>query len=304
MAHLNIGLIGLGRMGLSIAYRAVQAGFMVTGFDFNKQACAEAENLGVRIATDVVAVAGQSDIIWLMVPAGSIVDAVLDELFPVLDPQKIVIDGGNSNFNDSIRRAKKLSEKQFSFLDCGTSGGLHGREIGFSLMVGGNEDAFNKAEPFFKAIAAPKGYGYMGRSGAGHYVKMVHNGIEYALLQAYAEGFHLLKEGQYKELDLEKISGVWAHGSIIRSWIVDLAQEIFAKDQKFDDISGAIGSHGTGQWTLDEAERCNIPVDMIKKSLEIREWSQRSSGNYATKIVAMLRKAFGGHAVISLSKKK
>lgn len=304
MAHLNIGLIGLGRMGLAIAYRAVQAGFTVTGFDFNKQASVEAENLGVRIAIDVALMAQQSDIIWLMVPAGPIVDTVLDELIPVLDAKKIVIDGGNSNFNDSVRRAKKLAENQIDFLDCGTSGGLHGRDIGFSLMVGGNESAYQKAEPFFKAIAAPQGYGYMGPSGAGHYVKMVHNGIEYALLQAYAEGFHLLKEGQYNNLDLEKISGVWAHGSIIRSWIVDLAQGIFAKDQKFDDISGAIGSHGTGKWTLDEAERCNIPVDMIKKSLEIREWSQKSGGNYATKIVAMFRNAFGGHAVVSLSEKE
>ncbi len=170
-------------------------------------------------------------------------------------------------------------------------------------MIGGDEKIFNYLEPLFKALAAPKGYGYMGDSGAGHYVKMVHNGIEYALLQAYAEGFHLLKNGSYKDLDLEKITGVWDHGSIIRSWILHLAHDIFKKDQQLKDVVGIIQESGMGQWTVDEAHEKKIPVKLIEDALTIRAWSRETGGDYATKVVALLRHAFGGHAITKRKKK-
>jgi 6-phosphogluconate dehydrogenase len=238
-----------------------------------------------------------------MVPAGDPVDAVIAELIEVAKPGDIIIDGGNSNFNDSIRLYNTLKLKQLNVIDCGTSGGVHGKDLGFSLMIGGDKDIFEKLEPIFKAISAPGGYEYMGPAGAGHYVKMVHNGIEYALLQAYAEGFDLLKNGKYKDLDLAKVSEVWNRGSIIRSWILNLAHNVFVQDQDLKNISGEIGENKTGQWTLDEAKKCGVSVDLIEKSLQIRAWSRQTGGNYGTKVVAMLRNQFGGHSFKRLSAK-
>lgn len=299
MAIMNIGLIGLGRMGQSIAYRLVKAGYHVVGFDLNKQLVQQAVQRGVSAANSVAEVAQQCRIIWLMVPVGSPVDVVIAELTSHLQQGDIIVDGGNSKFTDSKRRAAQLKTEGIYFIDCGTSGGLGGREIGFSLMVGGDKDAYQKIEPLLSAIAMPHGYGYMGPSGAGHYVKMVHNGIEYGILQAYAEGYHLLKDGSYKNLDLELISGVWSHGSVIRSWINDLAHEIYEEHLNFDEISGEIAEGGTGLWTLEEAESNNIPMPVLKEALSVRAWSRKSGGNYATKLVALLRKKFGGHAVVS-----
>jgi 6-phosphogluconate dehydrogenase len=183
------------------------------------------------------------------------------------------------------------------FIDCGTSGGIHGKDFGFSLMIGGDHTAFIAAEPIFKALAMDQGYAHLGPSGAGHYVKMVHNGIEYALLQAYAEGFHVLKNGSYDNFDLEKICSVWNSGSIVRSWIVELARQVFEKDQTFTNVSGHIFENKTGQWMIEEARERNIPVKTIMQSLDIRAWSRATGGNYATKIVAMLRQQFGGHPI-------
>ena len=294
---MKIGLIGLGRMGNAIAYRLLKYGHEVWGFDSDEKNLKRASNDGVKTVTKLEDLTNSVNIFWLMVPAGEIVDHVINDLVPNLKQGDIIIDGGNSNFKDSVRRYNSLKSQNIEFIDCGTSGGLHGRDIGFSLMIGGDKKVFDKLEPIFKAIAAPQGYAYMGSSGAGHYVKMIHNGIEYALLQSYAEGFHLLKDGKYKDLDLEKISDVWNHGSIIRSWILELAQNVFAQDQNLTEISGKIGENKTGRWTLDEAKEQNVPVDLIERSLEIRANSRQDGGNYATKVVAMLRNQFGGHAV-------
>lgn len=303
MEILTLGIIGLGRMGMAIAQRAHKAGFKVFGYDTNQELCAQAHNLGITITESSKNLAQSVNIVWLMVPAGSIVDTVIEDIGPACRPQTIIVDGGNSNYKDTIRRARLLEERAIDYIDCGTSGGLHGETVGFSLMVGGKEKAYKKLEPLFRAIAAPEGFAYMGPPGAGHYVKMVHNGIEYALLQAYAEGCHLLKEGHYPNLDLESIAKVWKNGSVIRSWIVELLEEIFHEDQELKDISGAIGENLTGRWTSDEAHDRNIPIKLIDDSLAIRAWSRETGGNYGTKVVAMLRKKFGGHALEKFTKK-
>jgi len=295
---MKIGLIGLGLMGNAIAYRLLQYGHEVLGFDSDAKNLKLASDVGVKTVAKLQDLTEYVNIFWLMVPAGDIVDSVINDLLPHLKQGDIIIDGGNSNFKDTVCRHQNLISKKISYIDCGTSGGLHGRDIGFSLMIGGDKKVFESLEPIFKSIAAPQGYAYMGPSGSGHYVKMIHNGIEYALLQSYAEGFHLLKDGKYKDLDLEKISDVWNHGSIIRSWILELAQNIFAQDQNLTDISGQIGENKTGRWTLDEAQEQNVPVDLIERSLEIRANSRQDGGNYATKVVAMLRNQFGGHAIV------
>lgn len=300
---MKICIIGLGRMGLSIAHRLLAAGHSVIGYDPSETSQKTAQELGVTIIKSLEAAAQQSSIFWLMLPAGEIIDTTLETLQSLVKPCSIFIDGGNSNFHDTMRRNEMLSKQNLHFIDCGTSGGLHGRDTGFSLMIGGDKNIFNKIEDIFKAVASPEGYAYLGPSGAGHYVKMVHNGIEYALLQSYAEGLNVLKNGAYKNLDLASVTKVWENGSIIRSWINALLQDILKKDQNLTEISGAIDENKTGRWTLDEAEKHNIPVDLIKKSLEIRTWSRETGGNYATKIVAMLRNAFGGHTLHKEEKK-
>lgn len=297
---MTIGMIGLGRMGLSIAERLHNAGYDVIGFDFSPEASVQAKNIGIDIVDSVIHVIQKARVIWLMVPQGKPVDDILETCNSYFQAGDIIIDGGNSNFHDSIRRYKELEKLHVSLLDCGTSGGLHGRDLGYCLMVGGDQEVYEKLTPVFKIIAAPDGCAYMGPSGSGHYVKMVHNGIEYALLQAYAEGFHMLHDGEFKNLDLEKISNVWQHGSIIRSWILELAHDVFTQDQDFKNISGAIGENATGQWTVDEAKKQQIPVDMIERALALRALSRQSGGNYATKLVALLRKQFGGHPVTKI----
>ncbi len=291
---MNIGVIGLGRMGNAIAYRLVKAGFKVYGFDVDQNMCNQAQAVGVEIINSVQQMPAHVELLWLMVPAGNLVDQTIEQLEPHCTSNHTIVDGGNSHFLDSVRRAEKLAQKDIAYLDVGTSGGLLGREKGFSLMIGGPKDSYEKHKAVFAALAWPDGYEYLGPSGAGHYVKMVHNGIEYALLQAYAEGFDLLKHGKY-DLDLAKVSSLWMNGSVIRSWIVDLAHNVFMKDQNFDHISGKIGGGQTGQWTLAEAHEQKIPVPLIEESLRIREQSQKTGGDYATKLVALLRNQFGGH---------
>jgi len=294
---MNIGVVGLGRMGAAIAERAVEGGFAVMGFDPNEETLKAAVELGVTPADDLSNMAEHCEVIWLMVPAGDVVDDVLRSLDPFLRNGVIVIDGGNSHFPDTVRRHKQLADKNIRYVDCGVSGGIKGREIGFSIMVGGDQEAFTTIEPLLKALAAPDGYSYLGPSGAGHYVKMVHNGIEYALLQSYAEGLHVLHDGKYRDLDLAAVTKVWQNGSVIRSWIVDLLHEIVSEDPSLTDISGHIEENKTGRWTLVEAEEQHVPTKLIEDALNIRSWSRETGGNYGTKLVAMLRNKFGGHAV-------
>lgn len=296
---MKVGIVGLGRMGNAIAQRAVDGGHEVIGFDPSHQAQVAALKVGVTLASTLEEVARQTRVIWLMVPVGDPVDRAIKELLPHLKGGDIIIDGGNSFYKDSIERAQALALQDIIFLDCGTSGGLGGRLTGFCLMLGGDKVAYTKVHSLLTAIAAPGGLGHFGSSGAGHYVKMVHNGIEYALLQAYAEGFHIIKDGHYKDeaIDLEEVSRVWNHGSVIRSWILGLANEVFKEDQELENVVGEIAEGGTGRWTVDEARQHTIPVPQIESSLNVREWSRKTGGNYTTKVVAMLRNKFGGHNV-------
>lgn len=300
---MKIGVIGLGRMGESIVYRLCKNQHTVVAYDPNSKARTAVKKFGAHPVDSILELIEQVSIIWLMIPE-SVVDDVVDEVLLNAKPNTIIIDGGNSYFKNTIKRAQHCAKKKIHFLDCGTSGGLHGRTVGFSLMIGGDEQAYKKIKPIFKALAAPKGFDYMGPTGSGHYVKMIHNGVEYVLLQAYADGFNLLKHGHYADLDLEKITKVWQNGSIIRSWIVDLAATIFEQDQDFETISGAIGENKTGQWTLEEAVQAKVQSLLLEDTLKIRQWSRETGGDYSTKVVSLLRNAFGGHAVTTLEKKE
>lgn len=294
----RIGLVGLGRMGLGLTQRWLSKGFTVVGYDLFVTATIQHDSFSQ--VKELEQLVSNSDVIWLMIPAGDPVKTIVNELVLLCKAGAVVIDGGNSFFKDSVAAAQILQEKNINFLDCGVSGGLYGIEHGFSLMIGGQQKVFFEYEDIFKAVAAPYGYCYIGPSGSGHYVKMVHNGIEYALLQAYAEGFNLLKHGQYKDLDLAAISKVWQHGAIIDSFILKLVHEVLSEDQTFANISGKVAESGTGRWTVEEAREQSIPVKLIEDALTIRIESQISGGNYATKLVALLRNKFGGHAVEQL----
>ena len=301
---MNIGVVGLGRMGGAIVSRLVKGGHHVIGYDPSEKTRVQIELLGATTVSSLTALAKQVRTIWLMIPAGDLIDEVIDELKPDLRAGDIIIDGGNSFFEHSINRHNDLAAIQVGYLDCGTSGGLAGETIGFSLMLGGDEAVYNKIMPLLTSVATPNGFAYMGPPGSGHYVKMVHNGIEYALLQSYAEGFHLLKEGHYPHLDLAKIANIWSHGSIIRSWILELTKNILSRDQELTNISGEIGENLTGRWTLDEAKKQDVPVNLIEEALAIRTISRQTGGNYGTKLVALMRHEFGGHHLAKINEEK
>lgn len=301
---MNVGVIGLGKMGNAIAYRLAQAGHAVYGFDPYEEAKLEAEKAGVNVLASIGDVAQNARVIWLLVPAGEVVDNAIAEMLPHLQEGDIIIDAGNSKYTDSIRRAEKLHAQNIIFLDCGTSGGVHGRTNGFSLMIGGDKAGYEAISVLCNAVAAPGGVGHVGPSGAGHYVKMIHNGIEYGILQAYAEGFQIMREGSLEEqkIDLEEVTRIWAHGSVIRSFLLDLAHDFYKEDQALTTVSGEIKEGGTGKWTLEEARANNIPVPVLDASLRVRAWSRDTGGNYATKVVQMLRHAFGGHPIKRINK--
>lgn len=298
---MKVAIIGLGRMGEAIAHRALKAGFSVFGYDANSETRATVAAQGVTIVETLADLAHHDiHVFWLMVPQGNIVDKVIFELQSFISTGDIIVDGGNSHFTDSLRRHRDLASHGIEFLDCGTSGGVHGKENGFCLMVGGSATAYNKISALLYAVAIAQGCALVGPAGSGHYVKMVHNGIEYGILQAYAEGFHVLKDGEFKdyELDLAKIAALWNHGSVIRSWILDLVVNVMEKDQKLNDITGVVAATGMGKWTVESAHKSHIPVPVIEASLNVRTWSEKTGGNYTTKLVAMLRNQFGGHAVV------
>ncbi len=294
---MKIGVIGLGTMGGPIAKKLRAMDAHLVAYDVNSSVREQFKEEGFTVADDIGELSSNSDFIWIMVPAAA-VDAVLSELCPCTKASTIIIDGGNSHYKDSVRRHKELELRKLFFLDCGTSGGLWGTEHGFSVTIGGDFAIFKRAEPLFRLLAAsPTAYCYVGPSGSGHYVKMVHNGIEYALLQSYAEGIHLLHSGSYKKLDLAGITKVWLEGAIIRSFILQLAHDILVKDQALNSIKGIVGETGTGRWTVEEAQAHQIPVCLIEEALHIREESRRTGGNYATKLVALMRHTMGGHPV-------
>ncbi|MFC7209301.1 phosphogluconate dehydrogenase (NAD(+)-dependent, decarboxylating) [Natronoarchaeum sp. GCM10025321] len=293
---MKLGIIGLGRMGQIVVDRVLAAGHNVVAFDIDENAVATALERGASGAASISDVAdqlGDEKRIWLMVPAGDPVDAALDELEPSLGSDDIVVDGGNSNFQDSIRRAESTDA---AYLDCGTSGGPAGAERGFSLMIGGPEWAYDELEAVFDAVATgPDGHERMGPAGSGHYVKMIHNGVEYALMQAYGEGFELLANGRY-DLDLEAVARTWNNGAVIRSWLLELCEEAFREEgNDLDGVADYVAGGSTGTWTVQEALEQEVPVPLIYGALAER-FSSRNS-RFSRRLANRLRYGFGRHEI-------
>jgi 6-phosphogluconate dehydrogenase len=297
---VEIGFYGLGRMGGNMVTRLAQGGHRVIASNRSRGPVDEAQQHGALPAYSLEELVSQltdsPKAVWIMVPSGDVVDQTIDHLTTLLKPGDIIIDGGNSNFKDTKRRAEALNAKGFHFMDCGTSGGVWGLKEGYSLMIGGEPEIFQRLEPIFATLAPPNGYGHFGTHGAGHYVKMVHNGVEYGMMQAYGEGYEILHSSEYN-LDLLKISKVWQNGSVVRSWLLDLAVLAFQMDgNDLARIKGYVEDSGEGRWTIQEAIDHNIPAPVITLSL-LERFHSRQPESYSAKVLAALRNQFGGHAV-------
>ena len=298
---MNLGMIGLGRMGGNMATRLVRGGHSVTGFDPNAEArkALEAEGGGSADSLEaLVAALPVPRALWMMVPAGKITDQTVETLAGLLAPGDVVIDGGNSNYKDTLRRAEALAGKQVGYVDCGTSGGVWGLAEGYSLMVGGDKATVDRLRPLFETLApaTDRGWGHVGPVGSGHFTKMVHNGIEYGLMQAYAEGFSILQHKQEFGLDLHQVAEIWRHGSVVRSWLLDLTADALGKNPGMDGISPWVADSGEGRWTLQEAIDLDVPAPVIALSL-ISRLRSRDDDSYADKLLAAMRNEFGGHAI-------
>ena len=296
---MRLAMIGLGRMGGNMTERLMKGGHEVVAFDRTREVVDKYVMHGATGAytvTDVPPKLKAPRIVWIMVPAGKPVDETISMLLPGLSKGDVIIDGGNSNFRDSMRRAADLQAKGIHFVDSGTSGGIWGLANGYCLMIGASPEAFKLCEPIFKTLAPPDGYAHMGPAGSGHYVKMIHNGIEYGALQAYAEGYEILHASKDFKLDLHKIAAVWNHGSVVRSWLNELAEMAFAKDSDLKDLRGYVEDSGEGRWTVQEAIDLDVPAPVITLSLLARLRS-RQADSFSAKVIAALRNEFGGHAV-------
>jgi 6-phosphogluconate dehydrogenase len=295
---LELGMIGLGRMGANMTERLVLGGHQVVTYDRSAEAIQRVVDKGATGAAslaDFVKKLSPPRAIWLMVPSGDPVDQTIDQLLPNLTKGDIIIDGGNSNYKDSIRRAEKLKAHGMHFIDAGTSGGIWGLQNGYCMMVGGEKEIVGRLEPIFVTLAPKDGYLHAGPNGAGHFVKMVHNGIEYGMMQAYGEGFELLKASQF-DLDLAKISHLWNQGSVVRSWLLELCESAFEKDPKLDSIKGYVEDSGEGRWTVIEAIERGVSATVLAHSLFAR-YASRQQDAFSNKVIAALRNEFGGHAV-------
>lgn len=298
---MELGIIGLGRMGGNMALRLLSGGHRITVYDPAKEAV---ETMVAQGATGSASLAELVDklspprAVWVMVPSGEPTESTIKTLSAELSKDDIIIDGGNSNYKDSMRRATALSKKGITFLDAGTSGGIWGLKEGYCLMVGGDIEAFRRMEPIFQTLApAPQqGYGHVGPSGAGHFVKMVHNGIEYGLMQAYAEGFELMQAKQDFDLDLPEIAEIWRYGSVVRSWLLDLTAAALQEDPKLEGIKAYVEDSGEGRWTVQESIELAVSLPVITQALQVR-FRSREAQPFGNKLLAALRKQFGGHKV-------
>jgi 6-phosphogluconate dehydrogenase len=298
---MQLGLIGLGKMGGNMAERLKLGGHQVVGFDFSEEAVARltaAGNVGVRSLKELAEKLQGRRAIWMMVPQGAPVDETIAKLEPLLNPGDIHIDGGNSNYQDTMRRYKEISAKGFQFVDVGTSGGVWGLKSGYSMMIGGDKEPVEYLRPIFETLApaADKGWGHVGPAGSGHFVKMVHNGIEYGLMQAYAEGFTVLEKKEELNLDLPQIAQIWRYGSVIRSWLLDLTAEALAGNPTLDGLQAYVVDSGEGRWTVFEAINLNVSAPVITESV-IRRIRSREENNFTDRMLAIMRNAFGGHEV-------
>jgi 6-phosphogluconate dehydrogenase len=296
---MRLAMIGLGRMGGNMSERLMKGGHEVVVFDRTPAAVQRYVSLGATPAASVTEITTKLKsprIVWIMVPAGKPVDDTIASLLPGMSKGDVIIDGGNSNFHDTMRRAAELQGKGMHLVDSGTSGGIWGLANGYCLMIGASREAFTLCEPIFKTLAPTDGYAHMGPPGSGHYVKMVHNGIEYGALQAYAEGYEILHASRDFKLDLHKIAAVWNHGSVVRSWLNELAELAFEKDAQLSDLRGYVEDSGEGRWTVQEAIDLDVPAPVITLSLLTRLRS-RQADSFSAKVIAALRNEFGGHAV-------
>jgi len=298
---MELGVIGLGRMGGNMAERLLAGGHRIVTYDPRREAIEAMEKLGgvgAESLTDLVATLSAPRAVWVMVPAGDATETTISAVAAMLSPGDTVIDGGNSNYKDSVRRAATLKEKGLAFLDAGTSGGIWGLKEGYSLMIGGDADAFARIEPIFKTLApgADKGYGHVGPAGSGHFVKMVHNGIEYGMMQAYAEGFELLRAKEDFGLDMAQISEIWRYGSVVRSWLLDLIAAALEEDSDLEGLEAYVDDSGEGRWTVEASIELAVPTPVISSALQAR-FRSRQDGPFGAKLLAAMRNQFGGHAV-------
>jgi len=298
---MDLAMIGLGKMGMNMATRLVRGGHRVVGYARTAATVEEAIQNGTEGAhslEEVVSKLKPPRVAWLMVPAGQVTDDTVEKLSNLLAKGDVVVDGGNSNYKDSVRHAAMLEPKGIEFVDCGTSGGIWGLAEGYSLMIGGNREVVEKLRPIFETLApaADKGWGYVGPHGAGHYVKMVHNGIEYGMMQAFAEGFSILKAKKELAMDLAQISHIWQHGSVVRSWLLDLAARALDEDTELTEIKPWVADSGEGRWTVFESIDLDVPAPVITLSLQMR-FASRDEQNYTARMLAALRNQFGGHAI-------
>jgi 6-phosphogluconate dehydrogenase len=296
---MRLAMIGLGRMGGNMSERLMKGGHEVVVFDRSPEAIQKYVAQGAVAASnarDVPTKLTSPRVVWIMVPAGKPVDDTIATVMPGLSKGDVIIDGGNSNYHDTMRRAQMLAHEGIEFVDSGTSGGIWGLANGYCLMIGATPKAFKVCEPIFKTLAPKDGYAHVGPPGAGHYVKMVHNGIEYGLLQAYAEGYEILHAKKAFNLDLHKIAAVWNRGSVVRSWLNELAEQALSKDAELSQLKGYVEDSGEGRWTVQEAIDLDVPAPVITLSLLARLRS-RQTDSFSAKVIAALRNEFGGHAV-------
>lgn len=297
---MQLGLVGLGKMGANMTRRLLNGGHQVVVTDLSSAAIEEAEHagaIGCATLAELVQALQAPRAIWVMVPAGDATESTISELATLLQAGDIIIDGGNSNYKDTIRIGQELAQLQLDLVDVGTSGGVWGLKNGYSLMIGGRAQAVERLTPIFETLApaTDRGWGHVGSGGAGHFTKMIHNGIEYGIMQAFAEGFAILRAKQEFELDLEQVSGIWQHGSVVRSWLLDLIHDAFAQDQELAEIAAWVPDSGEGRWTVFEAIDLNVAAPVITLALQQRIRS-RSDG-YTEKLLSVMRNQFGGHAI-------
>jgi 6-phosphogluconate dehydrogenase len=300
---MELGMIGLGRMGANMAQRLVRGGHRVVGFDPKEDARKRVTDNGAEAADSLEALTNAlrpARVVWMMVPAGAITDTTVDSLLPLLAAGDTIIDGGNSNYKDTVRRAAKLAASGIHYVDSGTSGGVWGLDEGYSLMIGGDEAAVERLRPIFATLApaSDRGWGRVGPVGSGHFTKMIHNGIEYGMMQAYAEGFSILQHKQEFGLDLHQIAEIWRYGSVVRSWLLDLAADALGKNPTLKGIAPYVEDSGEGRWTVNEAIDLNVPAPVIALSL-LERLRSRDSDSFSDKLLAAMRNEFGGHAIKS-----
>lgn len=295
---MDLGFIGLGKMGMNMVTRLRRDQHRVVVFDRSSDLVKQAETqgcVGSSSLADLVGKLSAPRAVWIMVPSGNPTEETVQAVAALLKPGDIIVDGGNTRFHDDVRRAQELKKNGIRYVDAGTSGGIWGLKVGYCLMVGGEEAAVQHLAPAFTTLAPENGWAHMGAVGAGHYVKMVHNGIEYSMMQGYAEGFELMSKSEYK-LDLARIADLWMHGSVVRSWLLELAASSLKEDQKLEKIKGYVQDSGEGRWMIADAIEKDVPVPTLTSALFTR-FRSRQEESFAEKMLAALRNAFGGHAV-------